>query len=316
MAISEKMKEQVKFFDQNYISSFYHMNKSNKTYLGTKDNQICRFCGKRNPKVTFKKDAHAIPELVGNRYLLSHYECDSCNGLFARTVEDHFSKYTLPERNICQIYGKRGIPSFKSNDGKSRIDMKDNGLNISTPMDSNFIDFDGINNKLPINYTRPPYVPRFVYKCFVKMALSLLPENEVPNFKDALNWIQIENPNDDPIKDTKMFQIIKSFTPGPHPYRWPTAIYFIRKNDNIELPYSLFYLAFSNLAFLTHIYCPSKDSHLQNRSIKVQSFPGLFPEGNEFGKTQYEIVDLSSNEVISNEKHTLTLSYERAERIK
>jgi hypothetical protein len=40
-------------------------------------------------------EAHAFPEFIGNRELISNYECDICNERFSRTIEDHLAKYTL-----------------------------------------------------------------------------------------------------------------------------------------------------------------------------------------------------------------------------
>ena len=62
-----------------------------KRYIGEKSNQICRFCKKDKSMTRFKSIAHAIPELLGNKSIISHEECDACNKFFA-TSEDHLGK--------------------------------------------------------------------------------------------------------------------------------------------------------------------------------------------------------------------------------
>ena len=54
--------------------------------------KICRFCGKKEPEVTFNKIAHAIPEMLGNKQYISLSECDTCNKKFSK-YEDNLEGY-------------------------------------------------------------------------------------------------------------------------------------------------------------------------------------------------------------------------------
>jgi hypothetical protein len=81
-------------------------------FLGRKPS-VCRFCSGAAPEVTFRKGAHAIPELAGNGTLLSLYECDDCNNRFS-AFEDDLGKLTLLERIAGQVLGKSGVPSAKT----------------------------------------------------------------------------------------------------------------------------------------------------------------------------------------------------------
>jgi HNH endonuclease len=75
--------------------------------LGSKPH-TCRFCDRKKPEVTFKKKAHAVPELIGNKTLLTFYECDDCNDRFS-SFEDDFAKMTLGDRSISQARGKKAF---------------------------------------------------------------------------------------------------------------------------------------------------------------------------------------------------------------
>ena len=74
----------------------------------------CRFCGKDEPTVTFKDEAHAFPAAFGNTGLFSNYECDACNHLFGEGIENHLGNWTKPMRTLSQIRGRSGVPTIRS----------------------------------------------------------------------------------------------------------------------------------------------------------------------------------------------------------
>jgi hypothetical protein len=49
--------------------------------------------------------------------------------------------------------------------------------------------FNAETKKLIQTGTIPSYIPIAVFKCFVKMAISVMPEAEVNNFVRTINWI-------------------------------------------------------------------------------------------------------------------------------
>ena len=62
---------------------------------------------------TFKHDALAIPEFLGNKRIFANYECDSCNQFFGSGIETDLGNWTKPSRTFARIRGKRGVPSIK-----------------------------------------------------------------------------------------------------------------------------------------------------------------------------------------------------------
>ena len=50
-----------------------------KKYRGRKNPRYCRFCRQFEGSITFKNEAHVIPQGFGNRYLISLEQCDQCN---------------------------------------------------------------------------------------------------------------------------------------------------------------------------------------------------------------------------------------------
>lgn len=87
-----------------------------KRFIGEKDRRKCRFCGKEKGETAFRKIAHAIPKLVGNKVLISFEECDECNDIFSK-LENELANYLSFERSTVGIRGKKGIPTYKNNNG-------------------------------------------------------------------------------------------------------------------------------------------------------------------------------------------------------
>lgn len=83
--------------------------------IGYSKNKKCRFCGRGENEVIFKKIAHVFPESIGNNTLASNYECDICNQYFGNTIENEYANFFSLYHSIIQIVGKSGIPkcSFK-----------------------------------------------------------------------------------------------------------------------------------------------------------------------------------------------------------
>src|SRR5688572_6739953 len=92
------------FYDQNYdCLDQWNLKPGDKIVLGSKDNCLCRFCGRGKPDVTFEFDAHAIPEALGNKSLYTNCECDSCNQKFGKGIENDFGNWSKPMRTMGRI---------------------------------------------------------------------------------------------------------------------------------------------------------------------------------------------------------------------
>ncbi len=97
--MNAQTKHMMDFLGANYNELVtYHLNEEEKIYLGDKDNRVCRFCKKDSTQTTFRTVAHAIPEFVGNKKLIAHYECDVCNAKFSRLLESHMGNCNHPQK--------------------------------------------------------------------------------------------------------------------------------------------------------------------------------------------------------------------------
>ncbi len=146
----------------------------------------CRFCGKSENDVEFKKVAHVFPEAIGNKTLFSTYECDECNQYFGDTIENEYSNFFNLFHSIMQVEGKKGIIKCKFKipcqiqTEKCRkycveIDVENGNpkINKCTEVGREYLDLS--NSSLRISKPVGKCCPIAVYKAIVKMAISVMP---------------------------------------------------------------------------------------------------------------------------------------------
>ena len=138
-----------------------------KFSLGVKDPRICRFCKKTDKEVTFKTDAHVMPQFMGNRNLLSYFECDECNSLFS-LYEDSFANFFGISRTFAQIKRQsRKVPKYKDNKTGLEVFLTDTGIQMTMIEGNDPIKFDLENKSLEITTERPTYIPIHIPKTLI-----------------------------------------------------------------------------------------------------------------------------------------------------
>lgn len=190
-------------------------------------NRICRYCGKKIPETTFNHNSHTISNCLGNVNFFTNDECDKCNAIFGRTIEQEFLKYTSIYRTLSAQY--EGHDYFKS---------KFDAFELSIDKESNKIDFKITDTSKTIVKTFDSRTEvkvdggfvnfKDVYRALVKFVIGMLPDDELKYFETTVKWIrqeiEIKLPN---IKQT----IYKE--PEQHPF----INMFIRDNNSCSLPY-------------------------------------------------------------------------------
>jgi len=173
----------------------YDLISSTKSFASIRqDPRKCRFCNRTETEVTFKSEAHALPELLGENKLISQDECDDCNALFG-AFESHLSRFFIPYLTVLGVKGKRRVPAFHSRtvdrneDTRTIFIVGPDGKRSLQIGDFNDYKIDEINKTLSLSFRLPPHRPLFVYKALVKIALSLLPEKQIRDFQNVYDWI-------------------------------------------------------------------------------------------------------------------------------
>ncbi len=246
----------------------------------------CRFCGKSKPEVSFRKEAHAIPEFLGNKSVISMNECDICNEFFAREYEDHLSKWFGPMRSLCQMRGKKGTPKYKSDTFIAA--RGDKGMELFMNADSSTMNIKERSSgtfKIPVEMKTQPYVPVRAAQAFIKSAISVLPRELLSECQNTILWLLNKA-----TVNLDTFPVLYAFTPGLNPYRVGKVMICKRKDPGVEMPSLWFILGTANFLFQVMIpFCKSDGWIKQGKpnNFEVTAFPTPFPEEYErkFGKT-------------------------------
>lgn len=296
--LSSQSKDLLKFYDSNYdIILKYELYSREKQYIGKCQEKKCRFCGKSVPDTTFRDNAHAIPTYLGNRTIFTYEECDKCNQFFGGTIEDQFSKFLGVRRTMSKIKGRKGVPSYRL-PGRTipRVDFdkRKNVIKASSDFAEEFVKINLKTKNIVMKIYRQPYRRRSAFKCLVRIALGLMPKDELPHFVQTIHWIREIRPEADCI-DGKFFCF---FSVSPSSLKGIDILFLRRKYAHDDLPYMSFYLAFRNFSFQIFLPFCSMDKHLVGKTIKVPRLPALHEI---IDSVDYSLEDFSSNELQKDE---------------
>ena len=309
--LDQLTQDRLKFLDNNYSPLIdYHLNKEEKIYLGNKENRVCRFCGRDSTATTFRNIAHALPEFIGNKRLFAYYECDACNSKFSGTLENDMANYTKLWHTLAQIKGKKGIPTTVSNQKKSRIEVGKDAVNIQEHEGDAISTTDEKKRTITLEAARGAFTPVAVYKCLTKMALTIMPEEELSNFQVALDWINETNHESSSINPASLYALL-STAPGPHPLGFLSCMLFKRKENALtKVPYMLFLVAYSNFIWQIHLPFTPKDDELTGQRVEFVFIPTPIDMIEGAQTISRQRIDLNGKQLVKGEKARMTMGYE------
>ena len=287
----------VKFLD-NYTIDFVHLlpERAHTIKLKPRNERICRYCNRAVPEVTFKKTAHVIPSLLGNRYLICDYECDDCNSLFSR-FESSFAAYIGLMRTVTSLSRGNRVP--KHNVSKSPV--KTDTIKL-IEQNKNAVCFtfkdepEKIDKGLIIPFQKEPYTPIHVYKILLKMALSLMPHEYVEKYRHLMRFI-INDENSKLFKPfaTQVHVLNHNCIADPHFYLFKK----LRHED--DFPTHIFMCCYEDSIYQFPVPANIDDERIyqDGKQINLSFCPPIFftpPISN--GATSGGIKDFSSYEVV------------------
>ena len=260
-------KDSIRPYDLNMIINYYETNYDllvgqtsndvNIKPLGNINQRICRFCGKTIPTTTFNKEAHVFPVCTGNKYLLSFYECDKCNKFFGDRLESEYQNFFSFVHNIYLVSGRRNkIPIIQSNDNKSKnqvIDGLDGSSKIHLINDiegEEHTKIDKENGIITIESPEITVIPIAVYKCLVKMALTIMPDKEMEQFKDTLDWVKSKKHI--PFFEKKHICRYVEFDNSPR-VNYPMGFLLKRKEKSKNGPYMIFIYVYARMVLMIEV---------------------------------------------------------------
>lgn len=236
-----------------------------------KKDRICIFCGNANAK--FTKVAHAVSETIGNKSLISHFECDECNQQFGKMFEDDLGKYMLPYKIITKTFGKsnslfsKDMPkedgilygTYRIQMNKNKPVMENNEVKALIIEKKNTGIIKSDKNKIEVCIPRQHYFPPSIYCSFLKMAYSIMPLDLYPQYVKHIVVLQQLSSKNSIYKSIEEKKEIMSsmencglffFFQGQNPLNGINVILW----ENIDLsereyPHILFTLEMKNFAF-------------------------------------------------------------------
>jgi len=280
------------FYSANYDWLFYReLRPGQREMIGTKLPRICRFCGRSAPQARFKDDAHAVSRLTGSDVLFTYDECSGCNKAFSE-LEDDLGKYTLPAHTFGQVRGFRKIPSLKT--GDVRLDMNPGNLRIDidpATLDQ-IISEDPENHTVTVSIQMQPYRPLGVYKAFVKMAVTLVPPDELCHFQEALRWLASEGVAENAVSDGFGSCCIQTF--AQKTYKFP-IVWLLRRKETSSVPYATFVLSFGSFMYQIFLTGEAMEARCDRDPAQLPVFPA--PQL-VMGTTEEDWVDIRPGRVV------------------
>lgn len=221
----------------------------------TKGVKVCRFCARTEKETLFDNSSHAVSEMIGNRWLFSHYECRECNKAFGNKCEDSFGKYLLPLKIVSRQFGKKDKMGYSEVTGNITISKKDPLLHFDEKdikmlakqtNQGNMITLteDGFD----LSLERKKYVPEWVYFSLIKIGISVLPFELLNRYAYLRASLKValdnENERENIFEKIDPFGILEVIS-GTYFFEKVNLELFVRKDENLkEYPYCFLCLNF------------------------------------------------------------------------
>lgn len=270
-----------------------------------KTERFCRFCQQGAPKVTFKHEPHIIPELLGRNLGVSDFECDACNQYFAK-YENDFANYLGLLRTFYFVKGKENIPTFKSPKESLIARMESmksgtKGIGI-TDTSGEGIYINTATGETTIKYSKNAYKPINIYKCLLKIALSVLPSWDFRFYSEMLRFITTEENHE------YYVQFAKVWSYETHVRRDQPSCYLFRRRDGVnDVPKHVFMLYFENYIYEIFIprYAPDQGLY-ESRKFTTFYCPPFLLEDNKATSLGASFIDFTSTDIKKNEQTSIT----------
>lgn len=302
--------EHKKAFDKEYQLEYIYSPPPNNKRPPKKSisERICRFCGKKSDETTFKSKPHIISKFFGNNSGVSDFECDNCNNFFSK-YESDMANFLGLIRSVNAL-GVQKPPTFTSYDGNI-VAKKNNfkgfeGVEIVSNKEGNIqikeggiIEFEVLHN---------PYIPINIFKCLIKIALTVIPDDEVSNYKYCFDFLMKNK------YESYFSHHAKQIHKGISGFSvlMPYVLIFKKKNIEGKLPMHWVKLYYQDSYIQFYIPYHIADKDIYNEEISYPLCPPLIlsntqPQG--IAKI-YEKLDLSSNEMTKTKVSKLNLTFD------
>lgn len=228
----EKIHELTSSIYSNYSVIAYDGHKRVHIGQSQKEYRRCRYCHRtQDDGATFKKIGHTISEGLGNKAIITNDECDECNEYFGQNIEPHFIRFVDPLRVLFGVQGKEHkITKIKGDNFEMEL-LPDSSKTFNIKI---FEEPQGDSPKKDFRISlkhNTDIIPQYLYKCLVKYAYGIIPEDLLKRFESTSDWLlgKSEHLNLPLIR----IEYINGYEPEPR------IVVYIRLNDDVTLPYAI-----------------------------------------------------------------------------
>jgi hypothetical protein len=241
----ETLKTQFNDIFENIIGSYVMIGYNDKSVarIGERDKakRKCRFCGKGQPEVSFKKIAHSISEALGNKKIISNEECDSCNKKFGTQLEPDLIAYLDLYRSYFRVQGKNGPPKIKGKNFEFHATDTEVKIKYFGDDDGNQMTDFGRTYKFDTN---KEITEQNIYRTLCKFFIGVIDPQYLPRFTNTIEWINGERKI--PFLPKVAIMYSYHFFKTTH----PQICVYLRKVNNKSLPFAVGEFHFTFLTFV------------------------------------------------------------------
>lgn len=271
---------------------------------GTRHPRRCRMCPPGTVGQTYKKDAHIIPQGLGNRSLQTWEECDACNEHVGGPLEDALIKSLALVRALCPVRSKAGKAVSHRPGAKAFVANRDidgeRRAQVLLAEDDPAIQVQRDATRKTVTYTAQlqPFSPLAAMRALGRMGYLALPSGLLPRYDHLRRWIRGEV--------DYLPTYARMFVPGPSQKKSWLRVWQER-NIVIGYPAMVVEYMFGINAF--YLYLP----HSTMAVPKIEPLPVVTLSPYPPYEPQVQFIRVDSAAVALKPRESLTMGYSDAE---
>jgi hypothetical protein len=233
-------------------------------------------------------------------------------------LDDQLMKFIGVSRSLNGTVGKKKtkIPKYLSADKKVTVQNEkffsdSEALKIElSNHGSGAFQYDEENSLCTIKFLKTPYVPLSVFQSLLKIALSIMSEEETADYQRAIDFLHTSKKS--AIYNVKGLLLTGYFLPLYFGYDQPFVFLFRKKHLNDNIPTHVFVIHCKNMMLEIKLPLNRYDRfNLTGETIIVRDCPPIFFKPYELHNTPFKHFrrDLSFSETIRNDEEIITFKF-------
>jgi hypothetical protein len=248
----------------------------------------------------FRKQAHIIPQALGNRALRTLEECDWCNEHVGSPLESDLVTFFGFGRIMSGYRAGRAEPKIRIRQGGSHLQRRRGRRVIAKVFeddDSVVMESDLEGKTGVVSAKFPPFRPMNVARAVARMGLLASPRGFLPQMEHMLDWIR---------RDRILPCVLTRIAAGhPEAAKLTLDVYRRRGIADADWPPWVFAFGFSRFLLIVHLLSPSGRSQerLPTPAFNAPWVPGDDPPG-------FSRIFVEDDAVVKDARDTIHFTFE------